>query len=360
MKSAIIVAAGESTRFGTDKLNMPLLESNVLQRSVNAFAGIADEIIVVGRKIDGAKYAEGGSTRTQSVASGLRQVSPQCTVVAIHDAARPFVSRALVQKLFDEALRYGSAVPRLPVTDTIWRNGQAAQLVVCNRSEFFTVQTPQVFNFAQISQAFAASSATHTDESTLFFEAFGAVHFVDGETSNRKITVPADLPQFRIGAGFDVHAFGAPTVQNPPGVILGGVHIPYEKILVGHSDADVLAHSICDAVLSASGNRDIGVQFPDTDPAYLGANSLELLSRCVQLASSCGYAVQNVTAVVVCQQPKIAPHIPQMAQNLAQVLKILPSCVNISATTTERLGALGNGDGIAVQAQALLAAVTPV
>lgn len=355
MKSAVIVAAGESTRFGADKLNMLLLDKSVLQRSVDAFYGIADEIIVVGRKIDGAKYARGGATRSESVFSGLQQVSPDCTVVAIHDGARPFVSRALVQKLFAEAELHGSAVPRLCVTDTLWQ--QQNTLAPCNRSEFFTVQTPQVFNFAQISQAFARSQTPHTDESTLFFETFGAVHFVEGEPTNRKITVQSDLPNFRIGAGFDVHAFGNCDENGVNGVILGGVLIPFAKKLVGHSDADVLAHAICDAVLSASNNRDIGVQFPDTDPAYLGANSLDLLSRCVEIAAAHGYAVQNVSAVVICQQPKISPHIPQMAQNLARVLKISPTCVNLSATTTEGLGALGNGDGIAVQAQALLASV---
>ena len=349
MKSAIIVAAGESSRFGTDKLNSELLGKSVLQHSVDAFVGLCDEIIVVGREIDGTIYAPGGATRSQSVASGLSKVSHECTVVAIHDGARPFVSRKLVQKLFDEAERYGSAVPRLAVTDTIWQQSQA--LKTCNRSEFFTVQTPQVFHFDKILQAFTKCNLPHTDESTLFFETYEAVHFVEGESTNRKITLPNDLPNYRVGVGFDVHAFGC---GGEEGVILGGVKIPFPKKLIGHSDADVLAHAICDAVLSASGNRDIGVQFPDTDDTFLGANSLDLLARCVQMATECGYAVQNVSAVVICQQPKISPHIPQMAQNLAQILKISPSCVNISATTTERLGALGNGDGIAVEAQALL------
>ena len=354
MKSAIIVAAGTSSRFGADKLDMPLLGKSVLQHSVDAFLGIADEIIVVGRKIEGTKYAPGGATRSQSVSLGLQQVSPNCTVVAIHDGARPFVSRELVQKLYAEAEIHGSAIPRLFVTDTLWQQSKDT-LKTADRNEFFTVQTPQVFHFSKILHAFSQCNVPHTDESTLFFETYGQVHFVEGESTNRKITLPNDLPNYRVGVGFDVHAFG--NGGSEQGIILGGVKIPFPQKLVGHSDADVLAHAICDAVLSASGNRDIGVQFPDTDDAYLGANSLTLLERCVQMAAECGYAVQNVSAVVICQQPKISPHIPKMAQNLAQVLKIPATCVNISATTTEHLGALGNGDGIAVEAQALLFSV---
>lgn len=349
MRSAVIVAAGSSSRFGENKLQKQVLDRSVLQRSVDAFVGIADEIVVVGDcSVCGAKTVAGGQNRSQSVARGLSAVSPSCTVVAVHDGARPFVSRKLVQKLFDEAEKFGSAVPFLPVTDTIWQRNELAPQ---NRENFFTVQTPQVFCYQKLCAAFENGS-TQTDESSLFFGEFGDVHFVEGEFSNKKITVPNDLPNFRVGTGFDVHAFG-----KGDGVILGGEKIAYCKKLVGHSDADVLAHAVCDAVLSASGNRDIGVQFPDTDDAYLGADSLQLLAKCVQLAQQSGFAVQNVSAVVICQQPKIAPHIDKMAQNLAKVLGVSPDCVNLSATTTEKLGALGNGDGIAVQAQALLSKV---
>lgn len=348
MRSAVIVAAGNSARFGTDKLQSEILGKSVLQRSVDAFVGIANEIVVVGNwQIDGVKTVSGGTTRSESVKLGLDALSHKEGVVAIHDGARPFVGKNLVQRLFEEAEKFGSAVPCLPVTDTLWH--QKETLYRCNREEFFTVQTPQVFCCDKIIRAFEQSDTVHTDESTLFAEVFGSVHFVKGEYSNKKITVPSDLPSFRVGVGFDVHAFGEGN-----GVVLGGVKIPYDKKLVGHSDADVLAHAVCDAVLSASQNRDIGVQFPDTDDKYLGANSLLLLARCVQLAQNNGFAVQNVSAVVVCQQPKISQYIEAMAKNLAEVLQISPSCVNISATTTERLGALGNGDGIAVQAQALL------
>ncbi len=354
MKGVVIVAAGSSCRFGQDKLQQLLLNKTVLQTTIDLFDGLAEQIVVVGNfqtTVAGVTVVEGGTTRQQSVAKGLKALNKRCDIVAIHDGARPFVSRALIQKLFDVASKFDSAVPCLPVTDTLWKTDNG--IVPQQRDKFFTVQTPQVFNFQKLLAAFEKATNTqkfYTDESALFFDFYGDVHFVEGEFSNKKVTVPADLPQFGIGAGFDVHAFGEGS-----GVILGGVMVPYTKKLVGHSDADVLTHAICDAVLSASGNRDIGVQFPDTDNKYLGANSLHLLAECVKLAKLNGFAVQSVSAVVICQQPKLSNFLPQMAQNLAAVLNISPQSVNISATTTEHLGALGNGDGIAAQAQALLA-----
>lgn len=353
MKGVVIVAAGNSCRFGSNKLQQDLLDKTVLQTTVDLFDGLADHIVVVG-DFSPLEFAcdvtvvEGGETRQQSVANGLTALDKRCEVVAIHDGARPFVSRDLIQKLFDEASKFSSAVPCLPVTDTLWQQHDNT-LAPQQRNDYFTVQTPQVFNLQKLLAAFEKAEKTYTDESTLFFDRYGDVHFVEGEFSNKKITVPADLPQFSVGVGFDVHAFGCGN-----GVILGGVTVPFPKKLVGHSDADVLTHAICDAVLTASGNRDIGVQFPDTDNKYLGANSLHLLAECVNLAKKNGFSVESVSAVVICQQPKLAGYLPQMAQNLAAVLMVSPQCVNLSATTTEHLGALGNGDGIAAQAQALL------
>ena len=348
MKCAVIVAGGSSTRFGNDKLNMPLFDKTVLQNTVDVFRPIVDQIVVVGAHVDGTTFAEGGQTRFLSVQNGLNAVDKNCQFVAIHDGARPFVSKNLVAKLFTEAQKNGSAIPSLPVTDTVWNLANVAQVV--NRDSLKSVQTPQVFRFDLISHAFAnATHQNYTDESTLFYDVFGQVNFVDGERANVKITYPQDLPTFRIGNGFDVHAF-----CDGEFVILGGVKIPFNKKLKGHSDADVLAHAICDGVLSASNNRDIGVQFPDTDDKYLGANSMDLLATCVQIAKNSGFEVVNVSAVIICQAPKLAPHIPQMASNIAKVLGIDVSCVNLSATTTEKLGALGNGDGIAVESTVLL------
>lgn len=349
--SAVIVAGGTSQRYGeNNKLAEVFFSKTVLQHSIDAFLGLVDEIILVGDyQIDGVKCVKGGSTRFESVQNGLWAVSYDCDVVAVHDGARPFVSRKLIERLLIHAANCESAVPSLPMTDTIWqRNGDSLSQV--DRNALLSVQTPQCFNYLKLMQAVkTAKQSSYPDESTLFYEKYGKVDFVEGEVANRKITYLGDVPDYKVGVGFDVHAFCAGN-----GVILGGVTIPFDKKLLGHSDADVLTHAICDALLSASDNKDIGHQFPDTDPKYKGANSLELLRCCVQLANVSNYEVVNVSAVVICQQPKIAPYIDQMSANLAKVLNIPQSCVNLTATTTEHLGALGNGDGIAVQAQALL------
>lgn len=349
--SAVIVAGGTSQRYGDkNKLAEEFFGKTVLQHSVDAFTGLVDEIIVVGDyDIEGVKHVKGGQTRHQSVLKGLDAVSKDCDVVAVHDGARPFVSRTLVKKLLDVALTTKhSAVPCIPSTDATWSCDNEPKPL--HSSKVVCVQTPQCFNYSMLRSAFeTATLGNYPDESALFYEKYGRVNFVDGEVTNRKVTYFGDAPEYKVGVGFDVHAFGQGN-----GVVLGGVTIPFDRRLVGHSDADVLAHAISDAVLSASNNKDIGHQFPDTDDRYKGADSIQLLKQCVALANDNGYEVLNVSAVVICQQPKIAPHIDRMAANLAQALNVPPACVNLSATTTEQLGALGRGDGIAVQAQALL------
>lgn len=349
--SAVIVAGGSSQRYGKkNKLAEEFFDKSVLQHSIDAFVGLTDEIVVVGDYvIEGVKCVKGGETRFQSVKNGLDAVSPDTEVVAVHDGARPFVSRRLVKAMFMHAdLSHHSAVPYWQSIDATWtylneRKPLYGAGVIC-------LQTPQCYNYKMLMSAFqSATQDYYPDESTLFYEKYGEVKFHRGEFANRKITYWGDCPEYKVGAGFDVHAF-----DDGDGVILGGAFIPFDKKLTGHSDADVLAHAICDAVLSASNNKDIGHQFPDTDNKYKGANSLELLRQCVALARKNFYEVFNVSAVVICQAPKIAPFIDEMSANLAEVLKIPQSCVNLTATTTERLGALGNGDGIAVSAQALL------
>lgn len=349
--SAVIVAGGTSQRYGEkNKLTETFFDKSVLQHSVDAFVGLVDEIIVVGDyNIDGVKCVKGGETRFQSVRNGLAVIDEDCDVVAVHDGARPFVSRKLIEDLLNRALSTShSAVPCIPSVDATWATSDNPRPLYDER--VVCVQTPQCFNYSMLAAAFAtASNPTYPDESALFYEKYGKVNFVQGQVFNRKVTYFGDCPEYKVGVGFDVHAFGQGN-----GVILGGVTIPFDKKLVGHSDADVLAHAISDAVLSASDNKDIGRQFPDTDNKYKGANSMELLRSCVKLAHENSYEVLNVSAVVICQQPKIAPYIDEMSANLSQVLNVPQSCVNLTATTTERLGALGNGDGIAVQAQALL------
>lgn len=348
MRYAIIVAGGASCRFGKDKLNEQLLGKSILQHSVDIFKSIADVVIVVGQHVDGTLFAEGGSSRFISVKNGLSLLADDCQgVVAVHDGARPFVTRRFSEELYLEADRYGSAVPRLPVTDTVY--SQQNGLAKVDRGSLFTVQTPQIFDVNKLRYAVKNATQDYTDESTLYFDTYGDVHFVDGKRNNVKITYQDDLPEYKVGVGFDVHPF-----EDGDGVILGGVNIPFDKKLKGHSDADALCHAICDAILSASGNLDIGHQFPDTDPQYHGIDSTKLLERCVEIAAQSGYEVVNASAVVICQAPKIAPHIDKMVERLSSILAVTPSCINLSATTTEHLGALGNGDGIAVSAEVLM------
>ena len=349
MRYAIIVAGGKACRFGKDKLKEQLLGKSVLMHSVDVLLGVADQVIVVGQRVDGTLFAEAGETRFQSVKNGLCLVPDGAHgVVAVHDGARPHITKEFAENLFKEAEKYGSAVPRLPLTDTIYQKSESGSKKI-DRNTLFSVQTPQVFDVDKLRYAVEHANGDYTDESTLFLDTYGEVHFVEGLRSNVKVTYSEDLPQYKIGVGFDVHPF-----EDGNFVLLGGVKIPFCKQLKGHSDADALCHAISDAVLSASGNRDIGHQFPDTDARYKGADSTKLLARCVELAKESGYEVVNVSAVVICHEPKIAPHIAKMQEVLAKILKISAFCVNITATTTEHLGALGNGDGIAVSAEALL------
>ena len=349
MRYAVIVAGGNSSRFGKDKLNETLLDKSVLAHSVDVFRSVADVVVVVGQQLGGTLYAKAGTTRFQSVKNGLSVLEGNAQgVVAIHDGARPFITRDFVEQLYIQAEQHGSAVPRLPVTDTVYQ--QVGNVInKADRNTLFTVQTPQVFDVVKLKYAVEHATGDYTDESTLYLDTYGTVHFVEGLRSNTKVTYAGDLPQYKVGVGFDVHPFAQGS-----GVTLGGVTIPYERKLQGHSDADALCHAICDAIFSASGNKDIGHQFPDTDERYRGADSTKLLEQCVAIAAHSGYEVVNVSAVVICQAPKIAPYIDSMATRLANVLKVAPSCVNLSATTTEHLGALGNGDGIAANAYVLL------
>ena len=350
MLSAVIVAGGNSVRYGANKLQQPLFDGTVLEAAVNVFRGIVDKIVVVGAHVDGTDYAQPGATRLLSVLSGLKKLPADCTFVAVHDGARPFVSRALVKKLFDEVRANGVAVPYVTSTDTAYRfdDGIVSPLP---REQVFCVQTPQVFDFPKLMHAFETrANDNYTDESSLFFDKYHVVKFVEGERTNKKITFNGDLPDFRTGNGFDVH----PLLAGNGILRLGGVDIPFEKSLVGHSDADVVCHAICDALLSAVGLPDIGHQFPPTDDKYKGIDSMRLLATCVQKVAELGYEVSNCTAVVICQQPKLAPYLPQMSDRLSKVLGVDSCRVTLSATTTEHLGAIGNGDGIACQADVLV------
>lgn len=361
--SAVIVAGGSGVRFGSDKMladvgGMPLIKQTV---SVFIKNERIKQIIVVASKENRNAVAEifekenkvfvtiGGETRSCSVVEGLRLVSRSCDIVLIHDGARPYVTQQLVDKLIDEAENFGNAIPYVSATDTMYLASDGGRPIVLNRDNAVCVQTPQAFDYRSIMTAYSASSGEFSDDSRVYLNEYGKLHFVEGEITNKKITYAVDLVRTRIGCGADVHRF-----QEGRDLMLGGVRIPYPLGLLGHSDADVLMHAVCDALLSAIDERDIGVQFPDTDIRYKGISGAALLYKVGKMLSEKRASVINVTAVIICEKPKLMEYIPKMASNIASVLHINDNCVNLSATTTEKLGMLGQGDGIAAQAYALV------
>lgn len=386
--AAIIVAAGASTRMGFDKLLFPLNGKTVVEQSVAAFDAhpMVDEIIVVaGANADAIApllkvcktpccMVRGGAQRPDSVANGL--AATQAEYIAIHDAARPFVSAQVITNALCAALQTGAAAPAVPVKDTI--KIANADGTVCDtppRETLYAVQTPQCFRtklYKNILQQ--ASPDGVTDDCSVFERAGHKVTLTQGEYENYKITTRDDLPvsgaqlapaqpisranekekkvmalHLRIGHGYDVHKLVAGRA-----LILGGVTIPHETGLLGHSDADVLAHAVMDGLLGAAALGDIGKLFPDNDAAYKGADSLVLLQKVGAVLAEKGYRVQNIDATLLCQAPKLAPHIPQMREKLAAALGMCVDDVSVKATTEEGLGFTGTKEGIAAHSVCLL------
>ena len=364
--TAVIVAAGSSTRMGFDKLAYCWQGKSVLRRSVEAFTAhpmIQEIVVVTGADDTTARAAvqgcpkpctlvRGGNTRAQSVWNGVQAAHGQ--MVAIHDGARPFVSTRIITDALEKAAEMGAAAPAVPVKDTIKTVDQQNYITgTPPRSTLYAIQTPQCFDKALYLQAAqAAQDQEATDDCQLVEQMGHPVALTPGSYENYKITTKEDLKEekpMRIGHGYDVHKL----VEGRP-LILGGVEISYEKGLLGHSDADVLAHAISDALLGAAALGDIGKHFPDTDPAYKGADSLMLLSRVTELLREKGYQVENVDSTILCQAPKLAAHIQAMRQNLANAMALPLDSVSVKATTEEHLGFTGEGLGIAAYAVTLI------
>lgn len=367
--TAILVAAGASRRMGFDKLSYRLPDGRtVLETSCAALAAhpaVRQVVLVAGanrpecERIAAACpkpccVVDGGETRADSVRNGL--AAAEGALVAIHDAARPFVSRAVITAVLEAAARTGAAAPAVPVKDTI-KVAQGGRVVSTpDRAMLYAVQTPQCFSREKYRQALACVTGEQarqvTDDCSLFELAGMPVELTAGDYGNYKITTPDDLKKektMRIGHGYDVHRL----VEDRK-LILGGVEIPYEKGLLGHSDADVLLHAVMDAVLGAAALGDIGRHFPDTDPAYRGADSLALTRAVAALIHEHGYTVGNIDATILCQKPKLAPYIEEMRRNIAAAFGVAADAVSVKATTEEHLGFTGEGLGIAAHAVALL------
>lgn len=376
--SALIAAGGHGARFGggRPKQLLTLAGRPILQRSVDAFlrSSIIDEVIVAvpaGLATAPPAYLQsarkplrvvvGGARRRDSVAHAFAQVSPQADVVVIHDAARPLVSEMVIRRTVDGAVAAGAAIAAVRAHDTVKRAGADGLIVeTLPREEIYLAQTPQAFRTGVLRAALALAGDA-TDEAALAERAGHHVKLVDGDPTNLKITTPDDLamaerllghgaaPALRIGNGYDLHRL----VAGRP-LVLGGVTIPFDKGLQGHSDADAVCHAVTDAILGAAGAGDIGRHFPDTAVEWKGANSLDLLRRAAALVHDAGCEVVNVDVVVIAERPKISPHAGAMAANVAAAIGIDASQVSIKGKTNEGVDATGTGEAIAVHAVALV------
>ena len=378
--SAVIVAAGRGTRMGAgeNKVYLPLLGKPVLSYTVAAFqdCGIVDEIIVVTGREDVARcqaivgedvlVIAGGATRQESVYAGLQMASGN--YVLIHDGARALITKEQIQEVAQCCMKTGAAALGVASKDTLKALDCNANIAkTLDREKIWQVQTPQAFCTAEILKAHQEAMIagwSGTDDCALAERAGITIRMVPGSYENIKLTTPEDLAVaeqilkkrwgreqcgMRIGQGYDVHR-----LTEDRDLILCGVKIPYEKGLLGHSDADVALHALADALLGAAALGDIGRHFPDTDPQYQGADSMGLLAEVVRKVHTKGYRVQNVDVTIICQRPKLAAYISTMQENVAAVLEVLPEQVNVKATTTEKLGFTGRGEGIAAMAVALL------
>ena len=383
--AAVIVAAGRGTRFGgaTPKILSPLAGEPLVRWSVRAYeeCDAVDSIVVVAA----AEYLQqvaqvcregsnkllavvaGGSERPESVMAGLNALADLAPeIVCVHDGARPLVDRATIERSIVACRMYGAAIAGVAATDTLKQVGDDERITATpSRDILRHAQTPQTFRYEALVEAYAQAgdeALAVTDDAALIERMGQPVHISAGSPDNFKITTPDDLaraewvlarrrgetgPVTRTGIGLDVHEL----VEGRP-LNLGGVHVPFERGLAGHSDADVLLHAISDALLGAAALGDIGLHFPDTDSQYEGADSADLARQVVALLAAAGWRPTNVDATVICERPRLAPHIPAMRENIAAALGLPAEAVGVKATTTEGLGFAGRGEGIAAQAVA--------
>ena len=364
--AAIVVAAGQGLRAGgaVPKQFAPWRGKPLVRHSVEALvhAGVARILVVIPAGYEtlasaalaelDVEFVTGGATRQDSVAAGLAllaQAPP--SAVLIHDAARPGLSPEVIVRLLEALAVSPGAVPVLPVVDSLYRDGSGP----VSRESLHRIQTPQAFRFADIlaaHRAWAGPSCASDDAEVARAAGLG-VALVEGDDALRKVTYAADLQvparHTRTGLGYDVHRLAVGEE-----LWLCGVRIEHSHGLSGHSDADVALHALTDAVLGAAVAGDIGDHFPPSDPQWRGAASDRFLAHAVALASEAGYGVGHVDVTIVCEAPRIGPHKAAMRARLAAILGIELGAVSVKATTTERLGFTGRGEGIAAQAVATL------
>ena len=364
--TAVVTAAGSGRRMGTPlpKQFLKIGGKTVLEKAVEPFEASehVDEIIVVGsseflelctglcRQFSKfSRAVAGGKERQDSVRNALNLVEDG--YVLIHDGARPYVDMETIMRVLEAAAGTGAAVAAVPVKDTVrqTRGGDNTDSITLPRDRLYSVQTPQGFDVALIREAYAAAEAEGflgTDDGGLAERAGHPVTIVEGSYRHIKITTQEDLPmETRIGTGFDVHR-----LTEGRKLILCGTEIPFEKGLLGHSDADVAVHALMDAMLGAAAMGDIGRHFPDTDDAYKGISSMILLQKVRELIEQEGFRLGNADITIMAQRPKLSPYIEKMRTNIAAVLGMDAGSINVKATTTEKLGFVGRQEGIAAEA----------
>lgn len=375
---ALLVAAGRGTRFGGEvpKQYLPLGGKSLLAHSLAAFArhpriaGVLAAIRPEDRPLYDCAAAgldllppiAGGAARQDSVRLGLEALaSHRPDRVLIHDGARPFPDPALIDRVILALDKAPAVIPALPVGDTLKRVADGVVQATVDRAGLWRAQTPQGFDFAAILAAHRTAAGRDLTDDAAVAEAAGLrPRIVAGSEDNLKVTTEPDLAaaerllalrqaDLRIGQGFDVHPFG-------PGdrVWICGVEIPHDKGLLGHSDADVGLHAATDAVLGALAAGDIGMHFPPSDPRWRGADSAQFLRHAADLVAARGGAIAALDVTIICERPRIGPHRAAMIERIAAILGIDAARVSVKATTTEKLGFTGRGEGIAAQAVATL------
>jgi 2-C-methyl-D-erythritol 4-phosphate cytidylyltransferase/2-C-methyl-D-erythritol 2,4-cyclodiphosphate synthase len=399
--AAVIAAGGTGTRIGSaiPKQFLKLAGKPILLHTVEriqALEGVVQITIALplrhiepARQILGRKSwkipvtcIRGGSTRQESVRRGVAATAKDVQLILVHDAVRPLCDTETMRRVAEAAMAKGGAIPGIAATDTIQRVSRKGRILATPpREELFAIQTPQCFHADILRSSLdraRRAGFVGTDESSVVRWAGHPVFMVAGSPNNIKITRPLDLTiaehlmsekrdenpclkggaesrsMFRIGQGIDYHRM----VEGRK-LILGGVEIPFEKGLQGHSDADVLLHAVCDAILGAASLGDIGTHFPDSDAANLNRPSIEFLRETRAKAESAGWCVCNVDATLLAQRPRLASFMGEMKKNIATALGISAADVSIKATTTEGMNAEGRGEGISAQAVALLASLPP-
>jgi len=371
MKIAVLLmAAGSGQRFGAaqPKQFTALAGRPVIRHAAEALLAEADLLLPVGEAVpilaalaglDHLPPVAGGAERQDSVLAGLEAlVAHAPDIVLVHDAARPFIPAGTVAALLAALDHQAGAIPAVPVADTLKRGAAGAITGTLAREGLFRAQTPQAFRFPALLAAHRAAAGRQLTDDAAVLEAAGErVALVAGSEDNIKLTHPEDQVRLerilagglvpRTGTGFDVHA-----MEDGRKMILCGVEVPHERGLAGHSDADVGIHALCDAIYGALAEGDIGRHFPPSENAWKDADSARFLRHAAGLIAARGGMLANCDVTLICERPKITPHAPRMRARLAELLGVPESRVSVKATTTERLGFTGRGEGIAAQAVA--------